>query len=172
MLAALVAVNDEPWELSVVGSLTVDLDYSARIRKAVLTLGLEKKVRLLGSLSDVELASILKGSDIMAMPFSYEGFGIVYLEGMGYGLPAMACRSGGAGEIVKHGENGYLFGPDDKSEFANLLLRLVKDRDELLRLSLAARRHFDTFPTWDRSMARIRDFLIEVSSHAPVVKKE
>jgi glycosyltransferase involved in cell wall biosynthesis len=163
LLAALAAVKEESWELSVVGSLRIDLDYVARIRGSIAAFGLKDRVRLLGSLQDPEMASLLKRSDVIAMPLSYEGFGIVYLEGMGFGLPALACRSGGAGEIVTHGENGYLLEPGDIGGLAILLRRLIKDRDELLRLSLAALRRFATFPTWEQTAAKIRAFLLEAA---------
>ncbi|MEE9532483.1 MAG: glycosyltransferase family 4 protein [Syntrophobacteria bacterium] len=170
LLGALAALRSEAWELTVAGSLRVDLDYAAKIRRSIAALGLEDKVRLLGSLPDPELARILKRSDVIAMPFSYEGFGIVYLEGMAYGLPALACRSGGAREIVTHRENGYLFEPGDLVRFAAILCRLIKNQDELLNLSLAARRRFAQFPTWEHTTAKIRDFMLEITFHARGVK--
>ena len=42
------------------------------------------------------------------MPSSYEGFGIVYLEGMAFGLPALATTAGGAAEIITSGQDGFL----------------------------------------------------------------
>ena len=44
----------------------------------------------------------------MVVPSSYEGYGIVYREGMAFGLPAIGTTSGGASEIITDGENGYL----------------------------------------------------------------
>lgn len=162
LLAALAAVRNELWELSVVGSFRIDPDYAARIRRNIAAFGLEEKVRLLGPLPDTELGSLLKQSDIIAMPLSYEGSGIICLEGMAHGLPVLACRSGGAGEIVTHGEKGYLLEPGDVGEIASLLRRLIKDRDELLRLSLGARQRFAEFPTWKQSTAKVREFLLEM----------
>lgn len=172
LLAALAAVRNELWELSVVGSFGIDPDYTARLRRSIAAFGLEEKVRLLGPLPDTELGSLLKESDIIAMPFSYEGFGIIYLEGMAYGLPALACRSGGAGEIVTHGESGYLLEPGDAGEIASLLRCLITDRDKLLRLSLAARRRFAEFPTWRQSSATVLDFLLEIASTSRMPKND
>lgn len=160
LLTALGLLKAEPWTLSVAGSLTMDPDYTARIGRKIGDLGLEERVQLLGAVSDHELTRLLKRSHVIAMPFSYEGFGIAYLEGMAHGLPALGCSTGGAGEIIHHGKNGFLFDPGDVRGVADSLCHLVRDKDELLRLSLAARRHFGTFPTWEKTTTRIRDFLV------------
>ncbi len=166
LLTALAVLKDEPWELSVVGSLSMDLDHAAGIRRRISALELEERVRLLGAISDTELTPLLKKSDVIAMPFSYEGFGIIYLEGMAHGLPSLACRLGGAREIITHGENGYLLWPGDVGGLVILFRRLIRDREELLRLSLAARRRFAEFPTWEQTAAKIRDFLVESACRA------
>jgi glycosyltransferase involved in cell wall biosynthesis len=160
LLAALTALSSRSWELFVIGNLETDPVHVAKIRQHISASGLENKVQLLGSVSDAELAQLLTNSHVMAMPFSYEGFGIVYLEGMAYGLPGLACRSGGAGEIVRHGETGYLLEPGDIAGLVILLEWLMENRNELLNLSLAARRCFDEFPTWEQTAAKIRDFLL------------
>ncbi len=149
-----------------VGSQKSDPRYAVKIGERIAALGLKERVRLWGPLPDVQLASLLRRSDVIAMPFSYEGFGIAYLEGMAHGLPALACRSGGAGEIVAHGENGYLLEPEDVTGLATRLRQLIKDRDELLRLSLGARQRFGAFPTWKQTALRIRGFLLEAALNA------
>ncbi len=161
LLVGLAALKKESWELSVVGCVTLETPYVRKIRGIIAETGLDSKVRFLGSLPDAGLARLLRKSDILAMPFSYEGFGIVYLEGMAQGLPALACRSGGAGEIVVDGENGYLFEPENVTGLIGVLRRLIRDRGELARLSLAARRRFEAFPTWEQTAAKIRSFLRE-----------
>jgi glycosyltransferase involved in cell wall biosynthesis len=159
LISALAMIKDEAWELSVAGSLNFDRGYAAAIKKRIARLSLEHKITLLGPLSDTGLKDLLKQSHVMAMPFAFEGFGIIYLEAMAYGIPAFAGSTGGAKEIVRHNETGYLF---DSGDFKSLTFRLqemIHDRHKLLSLSLAARRHYDTFPTWKQSAAKIRNFL-------------
>ena len=93
------------------------------------------------------------------MPSSYEGFGIVYLEGMHFGLPAIAGTDGAAPEIITHGENGFLVPPGDAAALARSLSLLMEDRELLKRMSLTAHRRAAGQPTWNDSAARARAFI-------------
>lgn len=42
-----------------------------------------------------------KNAHTLIVPSSYEGFGIVYLEGMSFGLPAIGTTAGAASELVQ-----------------------------------------------------------------------
>ena len=101
----------------------------------------------------------MRQSHLLAVPSSYEGFGIVYLEAMHFGLPVIAGVAGGATEIVNHGVNGLLVPPGDATALARYLASLLPDRDLLVRLSLAALTHSASHPTWEDSAGRVREFL-------------
>ena len=68
------------------------------IRRQIEDAGLAPRVSLLGALPARELAARCAASHLLAVPSSYEGFGIVYLEGMQFGLPAIAGTAGAAKE--------------------------------------------------------------------------
>jgi glycosyltransferase involved in cell wall biosynthesis len=161
LLDALARLPSNMWQLAVVGNPNIDLEYTRVIRKKILELRL-MNVQLVGTLPDAELANVLAHSHVMVVPSQYEGFGIVYLEGMNFGLPAIATTAGGASEIVCNGKNGFLVPPDDIGVLATRLDHLLRDRNLLARMSLAARRRFLDHPTWDESMTRIRQNLKEM----------
>jgi glycosyltransferase involved in cell wall biosynthesis len=160
LLTALEKIRKDPWRLEVVGAGDFDAGYAARIRRRLHAARLRNRVRVRGTLPDVDLRQLLRTCHVLVMPFAYEGFGIVFLEAMAYGLPSLVLREGGAAEIVRDGREGYCFEPGDTSTVAARLHRLIHDRHELLRLSLSARRRFDSFPGWDRTVANIRRFLL------------
>ncbi len=87
-----------------------------------------------------ELAARCAASHLLAVPSSYEGFGIVYLEGMHFGLPAIAGTAGAAKEIIRHGHNGFLVPPGDAAALAHAINLLMEDRELLKRMSLTAHR--------------------------------
>lgn len=149
-------------ELDVVGKTDVDADYTALIEREIERLGLVERVRLLGAQVDGELAVRLSHSDVLAVPSQYEGFGIVYLEGMGFGLPVIASSGGAARELVEPGVNGWLVTPGDDTAIAGYLRALQDDRDLLYAMSMAALATYYRHPTWEDSMARARDYLVRL----------
>jgi len=160
------------WQLDVVGDMNVDPAYSRQIRRRISLFGLAGQVRLRGALSDTALAEMLTHSHALVVPSSYEGFGIVYLEAMGFGLPAIATTSGAAGEIITDGEDGFLAPPDDPDELARRLQLLCHDRELVIRMSLAARRRYVAHPTWQDSMARVCRLLDRIVQRWPVIRAE
>jgi glycosyltransferase involved in cell wall biosynthesis len=166
LIDALVGLSDSNWTLTVIGRLDVDEPYAASVRRAVSNAGVTDQVTMYGSLPDREIARLLKESDIMAMPSSYEGYGIAYLEGMSFGLPVIATRSGAAWEIVSHGENGWLIPPGDPSAITRILTEIRDDRAALHRMSLAALQRYRAQPGWADTMQNVRSFLHSLTGAA------
>ena len=162
LLGALSRIPRDAWALEVIGSLGADRAYAARMRGLAARLGLSGGVKFPGSLAEDELAKRLEKAHLLVVPSSYEGFGIAYLEGMGFGLPAIGTSAGSAGEMITHGMDGYLIEPGDAQALAGHLIDLWQDRSKLAQMSLAARRRYSAHPTWEQSGAQIRTFLSQM----------
>jgi glycosyltransferase involved in cell wall biosynthesis len=160
LIAALGFLSGENWVLQIIGRESVDPGYVKRLKSQILQAGLEDKIRFLGEVPDVRMAHLMGESQVLVMPSSYEGFGIVHLEGMAFGLPSVASLAGGAQEIIKNGQNGYLVEPGDINQLALVLHELYQNRELLLKLSLQARHDYSNFPTWETSMEKVRQFLL------------
>jgi glycosyltransferase involved in cell wall biosynthesis len=161
LIPALSSLQQESWILKVVGDLSVEPGYTRRIFRQVQKAGLEDRIQFLGRIPEEQLAQELRCSQVFVMPSFYEGFGIVYLEGMRFGLPSIASDSGAAHEIVENGVNGYLVDPEDPDQLAQVIRRYQDQPELLLTHSMAARRRFDTFPTWDQTTLKIRQFMVK-----------
>jgi glycosyltransferase involved in cell wall biosynthesis len=159
LLTALAQISGNSWRLTVAGSLDMDTAYVQAIRSQIEAAGLAHGVTLLGTLPSRELAARCATAHLLAVPSSYEGFGIVYLEGMHFGLPAIASTAGAAQEIITPGQNGFLVDPGDAATLAQCLKALMTDRKLLLEMSLAACQSAAGHPTWNDSAARVRAFL-------------
>ncbi|MCB9135412.1 MAG: glycosyltransferase family 4 protein [Anaerolineales bacterium] len=163
VLAALARVVF-PWTLDVAGDLRVASDYVRGLQEEVARRGWGRRegaqqVKFWGAVTDEALARLASGSQVLVMPSSYEGYGIVYLEGMGFGLPAIGTTAGAAGEIITDGVDGFLIAPEDAESLAERLRELDENRARLVAMSLAAQRRYAAHPTWEASMAQIREFL-------------
>jgi len=149
LLKALGEIEEKDWYLSVVGSLDFDPEYVKRIMQVVNEFGLTKKVMFFGPLQEDQVKEVMLNCHILAMPSYHEGFGIAYLEGMGFGLPAIGTTSGGASEIITHEVNGFLLPREDAPVLGENIARLIDDRKLLTRMSLAALERFNQHPPWD-----------------------
>lgn len=145
--------------VDVVGSLDSEPVYSKLIQELIKKYDLSSFISLHNSLDKEPLIEKLKQAHVLAVPSSYEGFGIVYLEGMGFGLPAIGTKAGAAEEIIEHGKTGFLIEPDDSKSLAEHLKALMEDRDLLTRLSLNARARYLRQPLWVDTAKNIREFL-------------
>ncbi len=150
------------FRLDIVGSLNVDRTYARKMQEKAKTYGLSSKVFFHSILDGEALVERFEHAQVMVMPSSYEGFGIAYVEGMGFGLPAIATTSGAASEFIIDGENGYLIPPGNASMLAERLTRLANDRELLARISINALKCYQRRPTWEETVDCIRDFLFQM----------
>ncbi len=77
------------------------------------------------------------------------------IEAAASGLPVVAADTGGAPELVRHGETGLLVPPDDVAGLARALARLAASRTERERLGAAGRRD-SLARSWKSSFHELR----------------
>ena len=148
-----------PVLVDVVGGLNAETAYAHQVKKRIEQDRLSSLIFLHGLRDQEYLIETLERAHVLVVPSSYEGFGIVYLEGMCFGLPAIGTTAGAASEIIEHGQTGYLIAPNDVESLAAYLKSLAEDRELLIRLSLNARQRYRRQPSWKETAGRIRDFL-------------
>jgi glycosyltransferase involved in cell wall biosynthesis len=149
------------FRIDVIGSLTSEPKYAKQIKEFISQKRLSSFVFLHGPLDKEPLIEKLSQAHILVVPSSYEGFGIVYLEGMCFGLPAIGTSAGAANEIISQGVDGFLIEPENAQDLAEKLKILRENRETLLKMSLAARERYLRQPKWDGTAGRIREFLLK-----------
>jgi len=120
------------------------------LQAAVVRRGL-RNVFFLGFKNQSELAPIYAMADIFVLPSERDPKPLVANEAMACGLPVVVSdRTGlwGPGDLVRHGENGFVYPVGDVSALAMLVLKLASD--PVLRSSMGV-----------RSREIIRDFSYE-----------
>ena len=98
-----------------------------RLQALAQQLHVDDRVRFLGRRSRQQVASAMQQCTLFALPSRYEGLGCVYLEAMASGKPVIGCRGQGIEEVVEHGTNGWLVGPDDVKELRDALSTLLSN---------------------------------------------
>lgn len=98
-----------------------------------------QRVHFTGRQSRAQVAAAMRACTIFALPSRYEGLGCVYLEAMSAAKPVIGCRGQGIAEIIQHGSNGFLVGPDNERELALALAMLLRDENRRRNLGSAAR---------------------------------
>ena len=159
LLEALATVPE--WTLAVAGREDPDPAYAAAARRRAAAPDLANRVRFRGPLGPAALAGLLRDSVLLAVPSTHEGFGIVYLEGFAFGLPALAAASGGAAEVMREGETGWSIreaaSGSAARRIAGRLETLAADRGRLAAMGLRAAERHRNHPTWATSAAAVED---------------
>lgn len=83
-------------------------------------------VQILPGVAWHEVPATLALGDVFVLPSQSEPWGLVVNEAMVCGLPVLVSeRCGCAEDLVREGENGFTFPPDDEARLGQLLLRLM-----------------------------------------------
>lgn len=99
-----------------------------------------RDVFLAGWHEHARLAQFFNAADVQVLASTREQFGLVLVEGMACGLPAIAVDRHGPAEIVRDGETGWLIEPDDERSLAEAMRAAIDDPGERARRGAAARR--------------------------------
>lgn len=97
----------------------------------------DRDILLYGVASDEDMPLLYQAADILAFPSVKEGWGLVVLEAMASGLPALASDLPVFKEYITPDEDAVLANPLSETSIAEGLLRLAEDQQ--LRQRLAAR---------------------------------
>lgn len=100
-------------------------------------------VKVLGRVSDDDLAELYRRAWVFCLPSTYEGFGIPYVEAMASGCPVVASRNPGALEVTRNGTLGIIVDDDSLGEVLVRLLASQVERERLATKALRAVSRYD-----------------------------
>jgi glycosyltransferase involved in cell wall biosynthesis len=131
--------GDHPgWELVFVGD--TKSEYSQALRKYIRTVGMRDRCRIVPIESDTY--RWYRGADLLLSASDVESLPRSMLEAMCFGVPVASASVFGVPELVRFGETGFLFEPNDLDALVAVLDRvLALEPAELTRVGEAGQRH-------------------------------
>ena len=101
-----------------------------RLRKLAEELRIEDTIDFLGLIKQSDLPLFYSAADVCVVPSYYESFGLVALESLACGTPVVTTRVGGAENIIRHGENGYLVADNTPRSLADKIMLALSRSDK------------------------------------------
>jgi len=129
LIRALALLRDADVWLTLAGTGNAERE----LRRLATRLGVARRVEFAGRVAEERIADLYHYSDVFVLPSRSEGMSNAVLEAMACGLPVVMADTGGAEEVLRDGENGFLLRGDSAREVAAVLRRY------LLRPGLARR---------------------------------
>lgn len=127
-------------------------DYFQKIKSEVVRLGLEKKIKFWGYISDQKKFELLAKSYLLLNPSIREGWCIINIEANLMKTPVIAYPSQGLVDSVKHGQSGILTKESTPEALVKEVVRIAKDNSEYQKLSIGALTWANNFK-WSNSRA-------------------
>ena len=115
------------------------------IRRTAAAHGVADRVHLLGFVSDEEKYRALAVADVFASTSQHEGFGLVFLEAMAFGLPVVCYDHGGQTDFLATGATGHVIHLDDVDAFSLALADLHRSPEARREIGRNNLRHVEAF---------------------------
>lgn len=112
-------------------SLTIIGDGPAlgSLKQQAESMNLKESIHFKGFVHNSELHTVYPEYDLFLTASTMETQGLVILEAISCGLPAVGVRSYAIPELIQEGKNGFNAEPFQPKELAELALRVLKDRE-------------------------------------------
>ena len=126
-----------------------------RLEKLTKKLKIENFVQFLGQLPHQRAMEYISICDIFSLPSWNEGFGVVYLEAMAHGKPAIACQGQGIEDVIKDKINGLLVSPQNIEELIEAFDYLLSSPEKTKKIGIEAQKTILENYTWREVVKKI-----------------
>ena len=141
LIRAVAQVNDTRAILYILGD-GPEKEYLMRVRDEH---GAGDQIHFLGFVSDEDKFDYISISDLFTLTSLHEGFGIVFMESMHFGLPIVSTNNGGQTDFLKHEENALLINVGDVESCTRAIERFMTDKGLYDRCSQQNRKKIKDF---------------------------
>jgi glycosyltransferase involved in cell wall biosynthesis len=162
LIAALAAISDLRWHLTIAGDRTRDPIAVAQLDAAITAYGLADRVRMLGAVPHERIDELFSTSDLFVLASRFEGYGMALTEAIAHGIPVVSTKVGAIPHTVPAG-TGLLVPSEDVQALAQALRSLIADPAARQDLAAKARAAATDLPTWHDSARLFADAVQKVT---------
>lgn len=122
-------------------------------------LGITESVSFRNQIDTDELVRLYRTAGMVAVPSTYEGFGLPAAEAMSCGAPVVSTTAGALPEVV--GDAGILVPPADSAALTRAIAGLVENPHRLRELSILGRKRIIEQFSWKDAARKTADVYTE-----------
>jgi glycosyltransferase involved in cell wall biosynthesis len=113
-------------------------------------------VQVVNGLSDMDLARVLRSSDLFVMPSIIEGFGLVYIESLSLGTPVIYTPETGMMDICESGKHGFEVRCSSSADIERIFRQIAMNPESIRNLRANCIELATRF-TWEHFRKGVRD---------------
>jgi glycosyltransferase involved in cell wall biosynthesis len=143
--------NIEDFDLVVIGEGPERENLQRKYRK-------NKRIKWYGQLNNDEVLEEISKSYSLVMPSKlYETFGMVVIEAFSVGTPVIVPNHAGFPDIISPNENGYLFQPNDLTDLALKMKKIIALNNNWNEFSKNALKSYEKYYTSEKNYQYLMD---------------
>lgn len=127
----------------------------------------DKRIVYLGYTPPEELVKCMTAVDAVVVPsLCYENSPTVIYEALSLGVPLIASRIGGVGELIQDGKTGFLFTPGNEGELLDVIRKIDEQKDDFVTRGQAIRESVAPY-----ELSKYADRLVAVLTEAIALQR-
>ncbi len=128
-----------------------------------------EKVKIIGYVPDELLVPYYQKAKLFVLPSLFEPFGMTALEAMACGKTVVASKFGGIKNTINNNENGFLIDPTKPKEFADIIIKLLKDKNLNETIGINAFNTIKKYYSWEAISKRFINFYYKFYNHKKIL---
>lgn len=99
----------------------------------------QHRLHFMGELAQRDLLHLYPLMDVKVLPSLMEGLSQSLLEAMALGIPVIATHASGNPDLIRHGENGWMYPPNAIEKLAELLRNIHQEPEKAAAIAKQAK---------------------------------
>jgi len=122
-------------------------------KERAVKLGVSESIKFIGAVTNDEIKYYLNTTDLFLMPYDVSNLSNTLIEALTAGCCVVTRDVGSTTEIVKDDDNAVVLSHGEADDFAQAVIKLLKDPERRNRLATKAHRQaMERFVTWEERM--------------------